>query len=215
MILIINNSKQDALALSETFYYMGILSRGVTPREAKSEISPLYKAALLMDPEDIPLSDELIYVLRTQSSALIFGLTKSYGTEKYFFDAVLKNTFYSAETYESICSYFKNRDLPPPGIYRTQNIDASANLKLPLYMNSPLNFTKSETMILRTLISSYPIPKSSKDILKYAFRENRAPDRANVRTHISIMNKKFRDMHAKQLIEFSHDIGYTISLRQI
>ena len=62
MLLIINPSKKVARSVSETFYYMGILSYGATASEGLSEISSLYRAVLIISPEDFP--DIVDYIAR-------------------------------------------------------------------------------------------------------------------------------------------------------
>jgi hypothetical protein len=48
------------------------------------------------------------------------------------------------------------------------------------------------------------------EILKYAFRQSRLPDISNVRTHVSVINKKFRAMRGENLIGFEEGRGYVI-----
>ena len=216
MILIINKSKKDARALSETFYYMGILSRGVTPTEAFSEISILYKAVIIVNPEMLADKTDFVYRLRSYSSAPIYAITDTYtSSDKLLFDGILKNQYYSAKIYDYIKEQFEFCNMYPPGIYRLAGIDASANLNIPMYFDKALPFTKTETMILRTLIKAYPIPKKAKDILRYSFRESRIPDISNIRTHISVMNKKFKNATDRKLIIFSYDKGYNILTPEI
>ena len=62
MILIINKSKKEARGLSDMFYYMGLPAQGVTPSEALSEVSPVYRAIIVMNPHG--LGDVADYVRR-------------------------------------------------------------------------------------------------------------------------------------------------------
>ena len=103
----------------------------------------------------------------------------------------------------------------PPGNYELAGFNASINLAHPKYLYKALPFTKSETMILRVLIRTYPLPTAAKTILKYAFRQSRTPDIANVRTHISVMNKKFREIANRNVITFSMQEGYKILTPEI
>ena len=48
------------------------------------------------------------------------------------------------------------------------------------------------------------------DILRYAYRESKYPEVSNIRTHISIINKKFRNLSNRNLIEMTFGTGYRI-----
>ncbi len=211
MILIINNSKKEALLLSEAFYYMGVLSRGVTPPEAYAEVSDIYKAIIIVKPERIANKDLFIASIRECTSSPIFGVVDSYvATDRYLFDGCLSGEFYCSKIYEYIIKHFNEKRSSPPGIYIYRSFNASSVLGAPRYKSITLPFTKSETMILRTLIKLSPDPVCAKDILKYAFRESRSPEISNVRTQISIMNKKFKFEVGERLIDFSYNSGYKI-----
>ena len=96
------------------------------------------------------------------------------------------------------------------GDYRLAGFDASCDVVGVNYFFQKVNLTKTEAMILRYLIRSYPIPQKSEDILKYAFKASRLPDKSSIRTHISIMNKKFvSHLGDKMIVSVSHD-GYRI-----
>ena len=83
-------------------------------------------------------------------------------------------------------------------------------LKTPLYFGKPLPLTKTEAMILKTLIVTYPRPTSAKEVLKYAFKQNKTPEASNIRTHISVINKKFRAVAERNLIALTVGEGYVI-----
>ena len=65
-------------------------------------------------------------------------------------------------------------------------------------------------MIVKYLIRTYPRPTSAEEILRYAYRESRTPEISNIRTHISIINKKFRKLTERNLIEMSFGKGYRV-----
>lgn len=211
MILIIDKSPKYGKRLSDMFYYMGILANYESPTDAFSEISTLYKAIIISSPE--ALSDPAFYIDRLRSydrDIPIFALSMS--KDKNFvslFDYVFKPSTSPAQIYEYLTERYKRR---APGIYRLAGIDASASIPDAEYFNIPLRFTKSENMILKILIKSSPNPLSSKEILKYAFKKTRTPDLANIRTHISVMNKKFRSITERNLIALTPKEGYSILL---
>ena len=211
MILVIDESKKAAVNLAGAFSYMGFLSVGVTPSEATREISPLYRAVVVTSLPRITSPKELVDKLRMISSAPIFSITDKPGGEcAEIFDKEIKRGAYAAVIAERLIEYCDAHELPIPGHYTTLGIDASADLNGASYLWQALPFTKTECMILRFLIRAYPTPVSADRILKYAYRPARRPDAANIRTHISIMNKKFREVTGRSLIEAEFGEGYRI-----
>jgi len=67
MILIIDKDKKERETISDIFYYMGIISYPVSPTEAYSELSPVYKAVLISNPENIPDLADYVNRLRGYS----------------------------------------------------------------------------------------------------------------------------------------------------
>lgn len=211
MILIINKSKRDARALAEMFYYMGELAQGVTPSEALSEISPIYRAVIIMEPEGLADAEDYIARLTSYTKLPIFAITDAPSAKaSMLFDGILQKDAYAARIYSEITSHAKRNRLQAPGSYTLAGIDASIDLGFVEYFGRPIPFTRTEAMIIRTLIRLYPLPISSKDILKYAFRPARMPELANVRTHISVINKKWREATGRTLIAMESGSGYRI-----
>ena len=70
MLLIISQSKRLAKSVQETFYYMSILSYGATPHEALSEVSGLYRAVLIINPESFPDINDYVLRLKSYNTAL-------------------------------------------------------------------------------------------------------------------------------------------------
>lgn len=214
MLLIISQSKKLSKSIAETFHYMSILAYGATPSEGLKEISKLYRAAIIIHPEEFP--DICDYVLRMKSymkDLPIFALSSEsnlpYGEQ--LFDAIFKNQSMTASLASKIIEYSKTTSRESIGDYRLAGFDASCDVIGVNYFFKRLNLTKTEAMILRYLIRSYPVPQKSDNILKYAFKASRLPDKSSVRTHISIMNKKFESQTGDKLIVgVSHD-GYRIS----
>lgn len=216
MILIINKSKKNARALSDMFYFMGVLSLGVTPKEALSEISPIYKAVIIENPDMLADKEDFVSRLRSYANIPIFAITETSSPDDFIlFDSVLKSGSFASKIYRTIYDYSREHKATPPGAYELAGINASINLTLPKYLYKVLPFTKAETMILRALIRTYPAPAPSKLLLKYAFRQSRVPDISNVRTHISVMNKKFREIADRNIVIFSADEGYRILTPEI
>ena len=213
MLLVISQSKKLAKRIAETFHYMSILAYGATPAEALNEVSRLYRAALIIHPEDLP--DVGDYVLRIRSymkDLPIFALsaepTLPYGEQ--LFDGIFKKQSMTPALASKIIEYSRLNSKESIGDYRLAGFDASCDVVGVNYFYQKVNLTKTEAMILRYLIRSYPIPQKSEDILKYAFKASRLPDKSSIRTHISIMNKKFvSHLGDKMIVSVSHD-GYRI-----
>ena len=211
MILIINKSKKDARSLAEIFHIMGVLAYAATPGEALSEISLQYSAVIVMNPSLLPAKEEYAARLRSYAHIPIFAYCDTEKPEdKITFDGVIKSSSYATSILSVISEYNYENGVKAPGIYRLAGIDASMTLKTPLYFGKPLPLTKTEAMILKTLIVTYPRPTSAKEVLKYAFKQNKTPEASNIRTHISVINKKFRAVAERNLIALTVGEGYVI-----
>ena len=211
MILIINKNKKDSRGLAEMLHYMGILAYGTTPSDALSEISISYSAVIIMKPDTLASKEDYCTRLRSYANVPIFALTDTVNSiDSVIFDGVIKSGSYASKIFGYIVNYCETHSLKSPGTYKLAGIDASEYLNMPTYFNKALPFTKTETMLLRAMIVSYPTPLSAKNILKYAYRQSKIPELSNVRTHISVMNKKFRNIADRNIITLSTGRGYTI-----
>lgn len=212
MILIISSTKKKAQAISDIFYYMGVLSYAATPSEALSEISSLYRALIILDPEELADAEDYLSRIRSYSSKIpIFTLSDGKDSLHNSFDGVFENSIYSSTLIERIAYYQKQHALPLSAHYRLAGIDASCYLKHVKAFDDLIGFTKTETMILRYLIASYPIPQSSSEIIKYSFKPSRRPELTSIRTHISVMNKKFREVRGRNLFLSIPGEGYVVA----
>ena len=217
MILIIDTNKRRAESLSDIFYYMGILSRAASARESFTEISSLYKAVLISAPESFPDIKDFVHRLSEYSRAPIYCITKSQNANAYgnLFRMIFHESIYSSLLATSIAEDLRAQGLPVIGTYRISGIDASCDRGEASSLGNSLPFTKTELMILRYLIASYPFPTSPKSILKYAFKPARQPDVSGIRTHVSVMNKKYRRILNRNLITSIPEQGYLISTPEI
>lgn len=219
MILFIDNSLERAQTAAEIFNFMGIISLGKAPKEALSEINNRYRAVIISHPEATADIEALVRNLRQLSlGAPIFALTSERAAKIRSAEifCLFDDTFFvsepSTEIYAAVVRCIKDRGLPMPGEYKLSGIDASVNLDTVYYFNKPLTFTKTETMILRYLLRSYPLPVSAAEILAHAYKPGKTPEVANVRTHVSIINKKFRHAFGRNIIARSDAAsGYLIA----
>ena len=217
MVLIIDTSKRTAESISDIFYYMGILSKAATPKEALSEISPIYKAVLISNPDTFPDIEDYVDRLSSYAQLPLFSISDNPRSPLlgHLFDKNYHNSVYSSSLATDIMRIQSERSLSPIGTYRLAGIDASCDLAKVTALNDVIPFTKTEVMILRYLIASYPEAQSPKNILKYAFKQNRKPEITSIRTHISLMNKKFRGIRGKNLVISIPEKGYVISTPEI
>ncbi|MBQ7344272.1 MAG: winged helix-turn-helix domain-containing protein [Clostridia bacterium] len=218
MVLIIDSMKRKAQAISDIFYYMGVLSYAATPSEALSEISGLYSAVLVLNPENLPDAENFVERLRSYDARIpIFAITDA-SPELYpesIFNGSYPDSIYSSTLVEEIVKYQIRRNLPLTAHYRLAGIDASCDMERVTVFDESIGFTKTETMILRYLISSYPIPQSAKEIIKYSFKPSRKPEITSIRTHVSVMNRKFREIRGKNLFLNIQGKGYVVSTPEI
>ena len=216
MVLIISASKKKAQVISDIFYYMGVVSYAANPKEAWSEMSSLYRAALILDPEELADAESFVEKLRSYAASIpVFAISdnEKYNTDLY--DGCFKNSIYSSTLIEQIVRYQNDHRLPLTAHYRIAGIDASCDSERVTVFDKSTSFTKTETMILRYLIAAYPIPQSAKNIIKYAYKPTKKPEMASIRTHISVMNKKFREITGRNLFVGIEKEGYVVSTPEI
>ena len=211
MILTIDKTKAKAACLSDSFVNMGLPSVACTPKEALSKISPLYRAVIITTPESIAdIADLTVRLRRYMLSVPIFALCSRECEHADCFDEVFPVGSYAPTVLDGIISYCTERTLAVPGVYALAGIDASISLPTPRYFWDAIPLTKTEALLLRTLIRAYPMPMQAKDIVEHIYRPGRMPEPSNTRTHISLMNKKFREITGRNLIEAEFGSGYRI-----
>ena len=213
MLLIISKSKKISSEIAQTFRYMSILAYGATPTEALSEVSGLYRAALIINP--LELGDTGDYIRRIKSykrDLPIFAVTDEEFDSALLgqFDAVFRKPMFSPSLAQKIIEFANEHSRARIGDYRLAGIDASSDRVGVTYFDKRARLTKTEAMILRYLIRSYPLPQSSDSILKHVFKSSRMPEAASVRTHISLMNKKLEPITERKLIVSIAGEGYIV-----
>lgn len=212
MVLVIDKSKRQRDTITDMFHYMGILSYGVSPMDALSEVSRMYSAVLVSSLVGVADPRDYISKLRSYANIPIFALSDE---PNPLFDGCFGQNIYSSTLAIAVAKYLTEEGERPIGIYRLAGIDASADITTATYFDNDLSFTKTETMILRYLIKTYPTPVPAKHILKYAFRATRRPEIASVRTHISVMNKKFARLSGVPLTFPCDEMGYVIATPEL
>ncbi len=219
MILVISRSDKEGKIFAEIFHYMGIPSVVRRPHEALAEISPIYSAALIPRPDALPDIGEYVHKYHMFNLDVpLFALSGEIKNCAYipYFDGVYPENITSSRFVREISQICRDRGLHCPGEYRLAGIDASVTKPDVTYFGIPIHLTKTEVMILRYLMRAYPVPASPKSILTHAFRPSRRPELSNVRTHISVINKKFSSLVGRFLISQTPERdGYRIYATEI
>lgn len=218
MVLIVHRKKLAARTVSDLFHYMNILSRPAIPSEALSEISLMYRAVIVLDPETLPEPREFVARLKAYARSVpVFAVSDNLAGFKDLdaFDGHFKFSCLSARLAWYMANYCKKHKLPCLGEYKAAGLNATCDLDTVYYFNDTLTLTKTEAMILRLMIRAYPLPLKPKDVLKYAFKQSRLPEASSVRTHVSSINKKFKALANRKLIVMIPDEGYTLLTPEI
>ena len=210
MILVVSKSKRSSERLSEMFNIAGYLSYGLTPSQAINEISPRYRAVILIaDGHASPTS--LASVISACSAHALKIPVFSIGecTELMVAEKFPEGMSVSS-ILKRIIRYLVINNKPIIGKYKCAGFDVSSDSARVMYFDKEIRLTKTEKMILRFLTRSYPLPVSADKIIKYAIRPSRSPEPSSIRTHISVMNKKFKATIGRQMIEFCDKEGYIL-----
>ncbi len=207
MLLIIDKNKRNRESVAEMFYYMGFLAYPVSPDDAPSELSGIYRAVLFNSCEGIADLDDYIMSLRALTDIPFFAMGE---VNSPYFAASFPDTAYSSTVALGIARELVALGREGIGIYQVSGFDASADLCEAMYLGEVIPLTKTERMILRLLIRAYPGHISVGDALKYAYRQAKRPESASVRTHISIMNKKFGKIFGRALAVSEVGRGYRL-----
>ena len=193
---------------------MGLLSFGTEPSRAYSEISKEYRAILISEPMALPDPGDYVFRLSKYSGTIpIFALSESPIPDSISsrIAMVFPSDVYSSVLISSMIDYLEEHSLPSVGKYLLAGLDAGCDIGEVRYMSEKLNFTKTETMIIRYLTVVYPTPKSAEDILAHTSKPGKLAEASVVRTHISSINKKFKLKRGRNLIIQAEEGGYHIA----
>jgi len=210
MVLIIDKNKKRGETLSEIFHFMGVLSLNTAPSLAPSQISFEYRAILISAPESLPDPENYVAMLRDYSGKIpIFALTDR-DDGLGCFDGIFPEDISSSALVAAIVEYQEKKGLPSLGKYLLAGLDAGCDIGDVRFFSEGLSMTKTETMIIRYLIATYPRPVSTDDILRHTHKPTKLPDRSSIRTHISKINSKFEALRGRNLIISIPGEGYTV-----
>ena len=210
MILIIDKNKKRGQTIAEIFHFMGILSFSTLAHEAASEISTEYRAILISEPTALPDYKDYLYNLRKYSYNIPIFALSSEVKEPEGFDGVFPEDISSSLLLSKIISYQESMGLPSLGKYLLAGIDAGCDLGEVRHFSEGMKMTKTETMIIRYLIVTYPRPMNAEKILKHTHKQAKLPAPSAIRTHISKINSKFYSHRGRNLIVSVPGAGYTV-----
>ena len=206
MILIIDNDTVLTHALSEIFNFAGIPTT-IAERYRQVAHPDRYRAVIFTSPEDD--SDALAARAQLSRSSLI-AVFREHREKSKLYDRVVFARSISSGLTRTVAEVQSELSLPSSLEYRLSGIDASVELKnVCYYFDTPIKLTRTECMILRFAIASFPVPVTSRQIAHHVFRRDRMPDESNVRTHICSLNKKFMSAVGRRIISSSEG-GYTV-----
>ena len=212
MILVISKSEKSANAVADMFRYMGILATAATPSRALSQISTVFSAVLIVNPASLADANDYFDRLSSYAASVpIFALCEKGESPTFKRDIkIFTSSTYASRIVSEISDYSAERGLRIIGDYRLTGIDASVEGRRVRYFGKEILLTKTETMIVRALIRTYPVKTPPTKLLDYVFKTAKRPDVSNVRTHISMINKKFRAVTGENIISSCAGFGYSI-----
>ena len=206
MILIIDKSRKRAEAYADILKALGYLACGTTPVSALNEITSDYHAIIISSPKAIKnLNVFLSFLCAEISNVPIFAIGN---TDDSRIALCISDTLSADTVIKRISRYITDKRLPMIGAYTCAGFDASVSLCNVLYFSKMLRLTKTEKMIFRYLAVSFPSPKTSQLIVRFCISSSRSPSPATIRSHISSINRKFRALTGRSIIEHRKNRGY-------
>ena len=212
MVLIISQKLKNAISLSDIFYYMKVLSYPCTPSQALNEISTLYRAILIYEPNDLPDTADFVKKLRSTAPIPVFAIANEPKKcrSPYVFDKVFPYAILSGNLGKQMLLYLYDKKLPRFGKYTYFGFDSRCESKVVTYYLKDLAVTKTERMILSFLAHAHHEQQSAKNIIKYAFPYNRKPGVSCIPTHVSKINAKSTKVIYRKMIGCNPGTGYYI-----
>lgn len=213
MVLIVSQKFKNAVTLCDVFYYMNIISYPCTPSKALNEISTIYHAVLISEPNDLPDAADFVRKLRSLAPVPIFAITNEpkLCNSPQSFDKVFTSAILSGNLAAQMMKYLKKNNLPLFGKYFYAGMDVRCTERIPKYFYNEMNLTKTERMIMCYLAAANYDGQPTANILKYAFPYNKKPSDNCVRTHISQINEKFIKLMQFRLIRLKPKVGYYLA----
>ncbi len=208
MILLLDKTKSRADTLREMLYFIGLVSVSAEGLSDAPFPPECFSAVILSDYRS---SEELSEISESFGKKRIFLLGNAQNSSEDDFTA-LGDVAFASDIVSNIRAIQIKEGLIPTGEYISGELDASISRGGVYFRGKKISFTKTEIMILRTLIALYPRPLTQSELLLSAFRSAKIPEISNIRTHICVMNKKFQFHTAKRLISSAAYSEYSLIL---
>ena len=209
MILVINDNLGLCESITEMFRIYGMPCYGTTIADAMKEPANLYSHLLIPEPYTSTDIEETVKNLRSKfPDSPIFKVGIPQADESNIFDAII----FPKKGKCGIVLGIVNLVLDYLGSkkYSIGNLKVSAEQTCIFYKEKTVNITKTESLILRCLILTFPSGCQKEDILKYCFRRGSYTEVSAIRTHICSINKKFQAAIGEKLI-LSENKKYSIN----
>ena len=212
MILVVSRKKSHSRELVNILEIVGIVSYPVTSGEVFSEISPMYRAVVVIEPDFLFDVRHFIDTIHSYVKGMpVYALYQDkIGEEGRYFTECFTGNIFSSSMVNAMAKYAKRENLPCPGDYRLAGINATVDLGEILYFGKKINLTKTEAKILRFLIRSYPTPRKAETIIKYLYKPTKSPEPSSIRTHVCKINSKFKELFGEGIICSPESAGYVI-----
>jgi hypothetical protein len=209
MILIYGKNKNLCLSAREIFLGMGYI-----PELADGDDMPeaRHHGVIILGRDDRVFGREFVQKLRTGSPKTpIIAVREDLLPVSDGVDAVFPcslSVAYTAREMEKIAGARGCRKI---GEYAVGGLSAAVGEGV-IFRGEAVEMTKAEVGILRTLLAAYPSGLSAEEIAALAFRLGREPSASGVRTHISAINRRLREVAGESLLS-SLDGRYHIKIR--
>jgi hypothetical protein len=220
MLMIVSSKRSRADTIADMIRRTGVLCYPVTTGEVIGELCPAYRAILVVEPQGMCDAESFVKNVRKYNSKIpIYACYE----EKDFKALPCFNRSFSTKTYNTTLvsalaegCFLSGQKIV--GSYKLCAIDASADLSEVKFFDTPIKLTKTEQMILRLLIRTYPTPVKPKYMIKHLYKPTVAPEEACIRAHVCSINKRFYSLAEGNLIRPIGREGYVIytpELREI
>lgn len=211
MVLIIDTSKENGNAIADIMRFMGFLAYATTPLTALGEYSNLYSAVIISNPERFPDIEDYVRRLRLLDSRIsLFSISAGVNPHPELFNINFKNSIYSSTLAREITEFAAKHGPKSIGLYRTHDISVCAGERDATYNEQVIDFSKTELRIVKFLAHTTPKPQMTETIIKYIYSPYKHPEHSGLRSHISRINSKFRELGGKNLIEMKPKEGYLL-----
>ena len=193
MLMIVSNKKSRAGTLTDMIRRTGVLCYPVTPSEVISELCPMYRAILVVEPESLFEAESFVKNVRKYNSTIpIYACYESKDFPNLpCFDKSFSTLTYNTTLVSRIAEQSFTSGRKIIGSYKLCGIDASADLQYVTFFENKIRITRTEAMILRLLMRTYPTPVKPKYIIKHLYKPSIAPEETCIRAHICSLNKRF------------------------